>query len=153
MPSHIPSHPPRAAAGDRVALGPGSHLMFKAVGADTDGAYALMEYVAAPGGGSSLHSHSNEEEAFYILNGALTFQLGEETVRATPGEFVRIPRGMVHAFVNAEPEPAMALIILSPAGLEQFFVELAELVATSPDGTPDSEAAEALNKRFGLDFQ
>jgi quercetin dioxygenase-like cupin family protein len=153
MASHLPSHPPRAAAGDRVALGTGSHLMFKAVGADTDGAYALMEYVAAPGSGSSLHTHNNEEEAFYILGGALTFQLGEETVRATPGEFVRIPRGMVHAFVNAEAEPAMALILLSPAGLEQFFVELAELVAASPDGVPDPDAADALNKKYGLDFQ
>lgn len=141
-----------ARAGMTVTLGPGSHLTLKAVAADTDGAFALMEYMLAPGGGAGLHSHSREDESFYVLAGELAVQLGEEAAVVTPGEFLRIPRGTRHAFVNRGPEPLTALVLLTPAGLEQFFVDLAALTAAAPDGQLDPAVLTALAERYGLDF-
>jgi mannose-6-phosphate isomerase-like protein (cupin superfamily) len=141
-----------ARAGMIIPLGPGSHLTLKAVGADTAGVFALMEYVLAPGGGAGLHIHSREDESFYILAGELAVQLDEEALVVTPGEFLRIPRGTRHAFVNQGPEPLTALVMLTPAGLEQFFVDLAALTAAAPDGQLDPAALTALTERYGLDF-
>jgi quercetin dioxygenase-like cupin family protein len=139
-------------AGMSVALGPGTQLTFKAVGADTANAFALMEYILAPGGGAGLHTHTREDESFYVLAGELAVQLADEAVAVTPGEFVHIPRGTPHAFVNQGREPVTALVILTPAGLEQFFVDLAELAAAAPDGQIAPETLEALTARYGLEF-
>ena len=143
---------PAARAGMTIGLGPGSQLTLKAVGADTDGTFALMEYVLAPGGGAGLHRHSREDETFYVLAGELAVQLGEESAVVTPGELLRIPRGTRHAFVNQGPEPLTALVMLTPAGLEQFFVDLAALAAATPGGGIDPAAFGALAERYGLDF-
>jgi mannose-6-phosphate isomerase-like protein (cupin superfamily) len=152
MPEDATSGAARANAGERIALGPGSQLTFKAVGADTGGAYAALEYLAAPGAGAAPHSHSREEESFYIIEGTLTFQLGTDIVKAEPGDFVRIPAGLRHAFANEGIAPVRALIVLVPAGLEQFFVDLDELLARSPDTGSPPEVIEALNRSYGLDF-
>jgi quercetin dioxygenase-like cupin family protein len=141
-----------AHAGMTIPLGPGSHLTLKAVGDDTDHAFALMEYVLAPGGGAGLHRHSREDESFYVLAGELAVQLGDEALVVTPGEFLRIPRGTRHAFINQGPGPLTALVMLTPAGLEQFFVDLAALAAAAPDGQIDPALLQALTERYGLDF-
>lgn len=143
---------PAARAGMSIPLGPGSHLTLKAVGSDTDQSFALMEYVLAPGGGAGLHTHSREDESFYVLAGELTVQLGEATMVVAPGEFLRIPRDTRHAFVNRGATPVTAVVLLTPAGLEQFFVDLAALAAEAADGQIDPETLGALTARFGLDF-
>jgi quercetin dioxygenase-like cupin family protein len=142
-----------------ITLGPGEghaidlgaiQLTWKATSGDTGGAYALAEYVGAPGSGSAFHTHSRENETFYIVEGAMTFQLGEREFRAEAGAYVWVPRGLRHAFVNAEAEPVRALMLVAPAGLERFFEELAAL-SRRPDGPPADEVA-ALAQRYGLDF-
>lgn len=143
---------PEARAGVVVALGGGTELLIKAAGAETGGTLALLEYRLMPGGGSGLHAHSREDESFYLLSGAISFQIGEATVTAGPGEFVHVPRGVRHAFLNAGEAPAIALIVLTPAGLEQFFVDLATLAADAPNGALAPELIAALAERYGLDF-
>jgi mannose-6-phosphate isomerase-like protein (cupin superfamily) len=146
------SDSPAARAGMTIPLGPGSHLTLKAVGADTDQAFALMEYVLAPGGGAGLHSHSREDESFYVLAGELAVQIGDEALLVTPGEFLRIPRGTRHAFINQGADPLTALVMLTPAGLEQFFVDLAALTVAAPDGQIEPAVLSTLTERYGLDF-
>jgi mannose-6-phosphate isomerase-like protein (cupin superfamily) len=141
-----------ARAGMTIPLGTTSTLTMLAVGADTGGAYALLHYVAGPGAGSGFHTHGREDEAFYILSGTLQLTRGDQTVAATPGSYVLIPRGQRHAFRNATPEPMTALIILSPAGLEQFFVDLAALSSTSPTGQPAADAVARLTDQYQLVF-
>jgi quercetin dioxygenase-like cupin family protein len=129
----------------------GDRMVIKAHGAATGGAYAVLEYTALPGHGAARHVHRNEEETFYILEGALTFQLDEQQVRAMPGQLVRIPRGMYHAFVNAEAEPLRALIFLTPAGLERYFEEMGALAQQYPAGPP-AETALAIAAKYGVIF-
>jgi quercetin dioxygenase-like cupin family protein len=141
-----------ARAGTIIPLGPGSQITLKAVGSDTDQAYALMEYLLAPGGGAGLHSHNREDESFYVLAGELTVQLAEETLVITAGNLLRIPRGVSHAFANQGTEPLLALVLLTPAGLEQFFVDLAALTAAAPAGQIEAAVFQELAERYGLAF-
>lgn len=60
-----------------------------------------MLEVVVPGNGPTQHIHKTEEEAFYILEGAVNIKIGEQTIRGTVGSFVLIPRGTVHTFWNA----------------------------------------------------
>jgi len=138
----------RSNSGRVIRLG-ASTLTLKAVSEQTKGAYALIEYLVAPGDGAPRHKHTREDEAFYILDGTMTFQLGDRTETASAGGFVFIPRGLVHAFANTGSQPARTMLTLSPAGLEQFFCELDDLLTA---GAADNEAVVALNQRYGLDF-
>jgi quercetin dioxygenase-like cupin family protein len=102
---------------------PGHPLTYKATKEDTKGAYSLLE-VTVIGDGPPQHIHKAEEEAFYVLEGDVNIQIGDQTIRGMAGSFVLIPRGTVHTFGNAGSTPAKLLVILSPPGFEQFFVEV-----------------------------
>ena len=106
--------------------GPGDRVSFLATGADSHGGCFIAEGVVAPGGGPPPHIHQSEDESFYMLEGGATFQAGEQTIHAKPGDFIRVPRGMVHSIKNEGTVPAKAVVIMSPAGptgMQQFFEE------------------------------
>jgi quercetin dioxygenase-like cupin family protein len=137
-------------AGEEIALGT-SRISIKLTGDDTAGTFALMEFYTPPGAGSALHTHSHEEETFYIHAGSMLFQLGIDQLEAGVGSVVHIPRGLQHSFQNSGAIPCTALILVTPAGLENYFRELNRLQRTAPDGI-DQAAITALNQRYGLDF-
>jgi quercetin dioxygenase-like cupin family protein len=119
----------------------GESYTFKAAGEDTGGAYALIESTVA-GDGPPPHVHATEEEAFYVLEGALTVLVGDRTITATAGAFVLVPRGTVHTFSKAGAAPAKVLVLVSPAGFEKFFEEIA--------GPPDLKKVLALAPKYNL---
>ena len=96
---------------------------FKAISSDTDGHYALFESILY-GGGPGQHTHENEEEAFYVIEGNLKVLLGENIIEAKPGSFVLVPRGTIHTFFRSDENPVKMLVIISPAGFEDFFFEV-----------------------------
>ncbi len=61
-----------------------------------------------------LHAHYDDDEAWYVLEGALAFQLGEQVIEAPAGAAVFAPRGLPHTYWNPHPSPARYLIILTP---------------------------------------
>jgi mannose-6-phosphate isomerase-like protein (cupin superfamily) len=73
----------------------------------------------APGREIEAHVHEGEDDAFYILDGVLTFSFGDEEVDATPGTFVLAPAGIDHGFRNARDEPVRMLNIHAPAGFDR----------------------------------
>ena len=81
---------------------------------------------------------------FYVLEGELNIRVGERTVTATAGAFVLVPRGTVHTFANAGTASAKLLILISPAGFEQFFEEIA--------GPPDLAKIMALAPKYHLEI-
>lgn len=101
----------------------GDVYRFLATGEDTNGKYALWEAIVPPGGGPPPHVHSREEEGFYILEGEISFQIGEERIVAKAGMFANMPVGMPHSFKNDNGRPARMLISVAPAGLEKMFFE------------------------------
>jgi quercetin dioxygenase-like cupin family protein len=102
---------------------PGHPITYKATKEDTEGAYSLLE-VTVISDGPPQHIHKAEEEAFYVLEGEVNIQIGDQTIRGMAGSFVLIPRGTVHTFGNAGSTPAKLLVILSPPGFEQYFIEI-----------------------------
>jgi len=102
----------------------GDVYRFLATGDDTKGKYALFEAIVPPGGGPPLHVHSREEEGFYVLEGQITFTIGEQRLIASAGMFANMPVGTLHSFKNESGKPAKMLIYLAPAGLEQMFFEV-----------------------------
>lgn len=102
----------------------GDRYEFLVTGEESGGdSFTLLADVPV-GGGPPLHAHQNESEAFYILNGSLTFKIGAETVHAAQGDFIHIPRGVMHTYANAGDLRASALVVFSPAGMEGWFHEV-----------------------------
>ena len=73
----------------------------------------------APGRVLEAHIHRDEDDAFYILEGEMTFIFGEEAVAAPPGTFVLIPPGVEHGFRNDQAQPVRMLNIHAPAGFDR----------------------------------
>lgn len=126
----------------------GSRYRYKAVGESTNGAYSLVEETLLDDEGPPLHVHDHEEEAFYVLEGRGVFVVGEERRELGPGDFVIVPRGAAHALARAGGEDLRMLVVTSPAGLEQFFVEVQSREAAA--GSPmEQEDVVALAAQFG----
>jgi len=129
-----------------------------ASGEQTGGAYALMEARVLPGGGPPPHLHTREMEFFFVLEGEMTFLLGHRKVNATPGAFLQIPRGIVHAFKNEGAAPARMLIQVAPAGFDQFMRGFAHPLP-SFDSPPipvtpaDIEKLLALAPKYGIEIK
>ena len=101
----------------------GDVYRFPATGEVTNGKYALWEAIVPPGGGPPPHVHSREEEGFYVLEGEITFTIGEERLMASAGMFANMPVGTTHSFKNESSKPAKMLISIAPGGLEKMFFE------------------------------
>jgi quercetin dioxygenase-like cupin family protein len=136
----------------------GDVYRFLATGEDTNGKYALFEAVVPPGGGPPPHVHSREEEGFYVLQGQITFTIGEQRLTAGAGMFANMPVGTPHSFKNEGSEPARMLISVAPAGLEQMFFEvgvpLAEGATTATP--PMKEEIDKLLKvapKYGIEIR
>ena len=131
---------------------------FLVTGEDTNGKYAMWEAIVPPGGGPPPHVHSREEEGFYILEGEITFQIGEERVVATAGMFANMPVGTPHSFKNESTLPAKMLISVAPAGLEQMFFEVGVPVAqgattASPPTKAEIEKLLEIAPRYGIEIR
>src|SRR5438132_8154555 len=113
----------------RTVAGVGDVYRFLATGYDTKGNYALWEAVVLPGGGPPPHVHSREEEGFYILEGEITFSIGDQRLVASAGTFANMPVGTPHSFKNESSKSARMLISVAPAGLEKMFFEIGVPVA------------------------
>ena len=93
---------------------------FLATGALTGGAFALVEERAIQGETVPLHKHGDDIESFYVLDGEISFYLGEQPGRrATAGTFVHIPQGTIHGF-RIESEVARYLILTTPHHAEFY---------------------------------
>ena len=89
---------------------------------DTQGKFALIEAVARRRNDPPPHIHHREEETFYVLEGEMTFSVGGQTIKATPGTMVCLPRDVAHSFA-IDSEQVRMLILLTPAGFEGWFKE------------------------------
>ncbi len=111
------------------------------VGRDTKDAYTLME-VTLLGEAPPRHIHHNFEEAFYVQEGEVEFEMGGQSVRGKAGFFVIIPRGTVHTFWGVT-KPAKLLKVISPPGFERFFEEI--------DGETDLARIAAVSSKYDME--
>ena len=89
------------------------------------------------GGRPPLHRH-DFDETFYVLEGDLTFRLGDEVFTRRAGEVAFAPRGVPHTYANMSRAPARALLVITPAGFERYFDRIAARISGTE---PPREAA------------
>ena len=94
------------------------------------------------------HSHRNNEEFFYVVEGSISYSVDAHTRELKPGEWMSTPRGSVHAFKNDGTQAARALVVLAPDIGAQYFREVAAVAnAGSP---PDRAKLMEVMSRYGL---
>jgi mannose-6-phosphate isomerase-like protein (cupin superfamily) len=136
--------------GQRIAGPWGRSYLLRARGGETLGAYSLVEITSPAGSGWSTHHTHAPAEAWYVLDGQLTFRLGTERFEANVGAFVFAPGGLPHSTINSGSAAARYLVFFSPPGLEQWYVDSAALIEAARPGEPSREAIDALAAQFGI---
>src|SRR5437667_6109035 len=132
-------------------------LTFLATGEDTNGQFALTEQVARKGNVPPRHIHHREDETFYVVEGEMTFSVGDRTIKATAGTMVFAPRDIPHSF-TIDSEQVRMLVQISPAGAEAFFkacsVPAPSMTLPPETETPYSEIQKmmALAPEYGFEF-
>jgi mannose-6-phosphate isomerase-like protein (cupin superfamily) len=124
--------------GGQVFNALGVSLTIKTTGSDSGGQWFVIEYNAPPNfPGPPPHWHKVMTEIFYVVEGSITFHVGEQTLEAGPGGYAFVPPGTVHRFSNQMDAPAKFLGIASPAILEQYFYEMMALVKNETQWPPE----------------
>jgi mannose-6-phosphate isomerase-like protein (cupin superfamily) len=112
-----------------------SHLLFKVSGNETGGGMFVLEHQHLKPGGPALHLHLNQEEWFYVMEGAVMFQVGAQRLTLEAGESVLAPRRVPHTFSSVAESESRMMIAFCPAGkMEQYFRDAADPKA------PEAEA-------------
>ena len=124
---------------------------------ETGGQYGLIESLSPKGTEPPRHVHSREDETFYLLEGEITFYIGDETYKATPGMFVSAPRGVPHSY-TFDTGVIRMLVLVAPGGFEEFFrppqsSEPAQAMEPPPpsEAPPDIPAMVAALDQHGVE--
>jgi mannose-6-phosphate isomerase-like protein (cupin superfamily) len=131
-----------------AAIGLG--ITMKTDGKSTHDAYSLFEYAIPPEtDGPPAHVHTREDESFICLTGRLDVHLGGQNFVLEPGDYLFLPRDVVHTFRNPYAEESRVISVVSPAGLESYYQALADL----PPGPKDLGVLKGIMADFGIVLQ
>lgn len=137
----------------------GLRFTFLATGEQTGGTCAMVLAEHPPGDpGPPPHTHTREDEHFYVLSGSMTFEVGDRTYDAAAGTLVVAPRGIRHTLRNNGGEPARVLLLITPAGFENFFRTVGTPWSSRSDMPPPPSEADIRKvletaPQFGLIIQ
>jgi quercetin dioxygenase-like cupin family protein len=149
-----PSDAPARGGGEPIMLAPGEghavhplgmDMSVKARGAQTGGGLTVIEWTGRSGEKAPPAVHADDDEAFYVLEGEFTIQVGERKLRATAGSFAYVPRGTLHNISCEGDQPGRVLMIFTPGRMDRFFQEIAAL----PPGPPDFAKLIGISARYG----
>jgi quercetin dioxygenase-like cupin family protein len=126
----------------------GALAEIKATAADTGGQMTIVEVTEPPGAQAPLHVHHRDDEGFWILDGEVTFEVGDETIEASAGDYVFGPRDIPHRFTVGDRGCRM-LFILVPGGIEDVITATSEpapsrALPPPPDKEPTAEELDGL---------
>jgi quercetin dioxygenase-like cupin family protein len=137
----------------------GALAEIKATAADTGGQMTIVEVTEHPGAEAPLHVHHRDDEAFWILAGDVTFEVGDATIEASAGDYVFGPRDIPHRFTVGDRGCRM-LFILVPGGIEDVIRATSEpaprrtLPPPSDEEPPpeEIEGLKAIVKEYGYEL-
>ena len=129
----------------------------KASMAETAGAYSLTEHLVTAASNPPMHVQVDEDEAFYVLDGAIEFEVDGEIVVAEKGTFAFVARGAAHCFRVLTPTARMLVICSGKPtdNLEDFFLGMGEPATerTLPEPkAPDLDRLMTLTTRTGIEL-
>jgi mannose-6-phosphate isomerase-like protein (cupin superfamily) len=124
----------------------GIEIFLKARAQQTNGLWSMIEYRLPPSLPSPPpHYHKKTQEMFYVLEGTLQFVMDSHVIDAPAGTLVVVPENSVHTFKNVSNDYAAFQVWFSPGGLEQYFIEVQELIQNEPSWPPSD-----MSKLFSL---
>jgi quercetin dioxygenase-like cupin family protein len=127
----------------------GAPYRFLVTADQTGGALSLIEVTAPPQSAVPLHIHTREDETFFILDGSLEVQCGDQTLTLERNASAFLPRNIPHAYRNVENLSATYLVFITPGGFEKCLKEFASL---PPGKAPAPETIVAIGQKYGLQF-
>jgi mannose-6-phosphate isomerase-like protein (cupin superfamily) len=136
----------------------GELIEFWVTGDDTAGAMCVAEVTTFPDNGPPPHIHHREDELFCVLEGKFSFLVGDSRTEANVGSYRYVPKGTLHTYRNIGTTPAKSLVVLTPAGLEKFWMEVADM-ETNFKGVPGLASPEtiarlmAIAPKYGLEYE
>ena len=131
---------------DEVQVG-AFDIIYHAVGADTEGAFTLLETREQAGGaGPPLHVHRDAAESFLVLAGVYVMHLDGRDFRCPAGSFIYVPKGMPHTF-SVAADGSRKLNLFAPAAMEGYFREL----AAAMKGDVDDSSLAHIADRYSMD--
>jgi quercetin dioxygenase-like cupin family protein len=114
----------------------------------TNGRSTTTLQISPPGGGPPPHSHTLEDETFYVLEGEYEFLQDGAWIKVEPGRAIQAMRGSFHTFRNSGTTTGKMLVFIAPSGLEKYLEEIS--VLSMPQ---DGEQLFAISARYGISFQ
>jgi quercetin dioxygenase-like cupin family protein len=134
----------------------GGLAVIKASAADTGGQMTIVEVTEPPGAQAPLHVHHKEDEAFWVLDGDATFEIGETTIEARAGDYAFGPRHIPHRYSVGDAGCRM-LFILTPGGFEDLVTAMSEPAGsrTLPPPSieePDMAEVKAIAEAHGAEI-
>lgn len=124
-------------------------IKHKLTSAESGGAFYIGEAVFGPQGGSLRHRHRYEDEILHILQGQIEVRLDTETLRASAGGIIFLPKNVPHSFHNPLEEPLRIMVHTIPGGLERYFDEVD---AALQDGSFNQEVHQQISLKYGLEW-
>ena len=132
----------------------GALLQRKAGAAETDRQFALLDQTMPAGYAVPRHIHLNEDEAWYLLEGSMTFYCGEHVIQAAKYGWVFAPRGIPHTF-KVGSNGARALTFTFPSSFAEFVAEMGEpapQLTIPPPGPVDPQRLAEVAHRYGIEI-
>jgi quercetin dioxygenase-like cupin family protein len=139
----------------------GGLAVIKLAGEQTEGRFSLIELLRPPDLEVPLHVHSREDELFHVLEGTISYRIGDTRILASAGHTVLAPKGIPHGFTVTSRDPAHYLVVYSPAGFEGFIRESSQpaqalSLPPPPDGPPDAAMLQRMGSlmatKYGCHF-
>jgi quercetin dioxygenase-like cupin family protein len=127
-------------------------VTIKATSADTADAYTLYEAETPPSGGFPPHLHRYEDETFYVLESSYSVLLDDRELELRAGAYLYVPRGTIHGYVNTGSQPARMLVLVTPGGIHEKFLDEIGDEADRPAWEPDMAKVLAVAPKYGIDF-
>ena len=117
---------------------------------DSGGRMSMIETISPPSTGPTYHSHRKEDETFYVVEGEADIWLAERVYHCKAGDHVYGPSNVFHTYRNAGTGDLKLVIVYSPGGFEQSFLDTEQMVK---DGKTQADVTRMLGERYGLTFR
>ncbi len=105
---------------------PGEHCLIRVAGADTNGAYSVVEILSDHLDGTPMHVHQNEDECIFVLEGMSRIAYGDKIFELAAGSSITLNRGIPHAWCNPSESPLRLLVVATPGGIEEILPIIAK---------------------------
>lgn len=135
--------------------GPAGLCKFLILPEHTQNSCVILQVEVAPKAGAPVHTHTNEDETLYVVEGECTVRVGDDVIIVPPGHSANLPRGIEHRFWNNKMATLRVILMFSPTGIEGFLDEVSQplLDGSKLDKPAMLKSLLTVGPRYGIGFK